>query len=60
MPQVFVVSSLGSGIDNLIKNNEDFPKISEMLFSSDILIPIVLLIVLLIIAFFLRKKFVKN
>ena len=60
LPQVFVVSSLGSGIDNLIKNNEDFPKISEILFSSDILIPIVLLIVLLIIAFFLRKKFVKN
>ncbi len=60
LPQVFVVSSLGSGIDNLIKNNEDFPKLSEILFSSDILIPIVLLIVLLIIAFFLRKKFVKN
>tara|TARA_S200000501_G_scaffold350394_1_gene367346 strand:- start:53 stop:772 length:720 start_codon:yes stop_codon:yes gene_type:complete len=60
LPQVFVVASLGSGFDNLIENNETIPGIKDILFSTEIYIPIFCLIILLIIAFFLRKKFIKD
>ena len=59
LPQVFVVVSLGSGFDKLIGENETVPEIKDILFSPNIYIPIISIIFILIIAFFMRKKFIK-
>lgn len=58
-PQVFVVVSLGSGFDKLIGENETLPEIKDILFSPNIYIPIISITLILLIAFFMRKKFIK-
>ena len=58
-PQVFVLVSLGSGFDKLIEENETVPEIKDILFSPNIYIPIISITLILIIAFFMRKKFIK-
>ena len=59
LPQVFVAVSLGSGFDKLIGENETVPEIKDILFSPNIYIPIISIALILIIAFFMRKKFIK-
>ena len=59
IPQVFVTVSLGSGFDKLIEENETLPEIKDILFSSDIYIPLISIILIFLIAFFMRKKFIK-
>ena len=59
LPQVFVVVSLGSGFDKLIGENETVPEIKDILFSPNIYVPIISITLILIIAFFMRKKFIK-
>ena len=58
-PQVFVVVSLGSGFDKLIEENETLPEIKDILFSPNIYIPLISITLILVIAFFMRKKFIK-
>ena len=58
-PQVFLVVSLGSGFDKLIGENETVPEIKDILFSPNIYIPIISITLILLIAFFMRKKFIK-
>ena len=58
-PQVFVVVSLGSGFDKLIGENETVPEIKDILFSPNIYIPIISITLILLIAFLMRKKFIK-
>ena len=48
-PQVFIIASLGSGIDKVIKNNENIPNMLELLFSQEIYIPIIGFIFLVLI-----------
>ena len=59
LPQVFVVVSLGSGFDKLIEENETLPEIKDILFSPNIYIPLISITLILVIAFFMRKKFIK-
>ena len=58
-PQVFVLVSLGSGFDKLIGENETVPEIKDILFSPNIYIPIISITLILLIAFFIRNKFIK-
>tara|TARA_Y100000590_G_scaffold13878_2_gene16714 strand:+ start:126 stop:845 length:720 start_codon:yes stop_codon:yes gene_type:complete len=59
-PQVFVWASLGSGFDKIIKNNLELPSIKEILFSSEIYIPITSFIFLLILGIILKNIFYKG
>ena len=56
LPQVFVMVSLGSGIENIINQNELAPSMLDMLSSSEIYIPILGFVFLLIIVLFIKKK----
>jgi len=56
LPQLFVLVSLGSGIENVINQNQTAPSILDMLFSPEIYIPIFGFIFLLIIVLFIKKK----
>tara|TARA_Y100000590_G_scaffold331558_1_gene376752 strand:+ start:1054 stop:1773 length:720 start_codon:yes stop_codon:yes gene_type:complete len=59
-PQVFIIASLGSGIDKVIKNNENIPNMLELLFSQEIYMPIIGFIFLVLITFVLKKIFFRN
>jgi len=54
-PQLFIVVSLGSGVEKIINENSLPPTFFEMLLSKEIYLPIVAFIILLIMGFFLRK-----
>ena len=60
MPQGFIVVSLGSGISEIIKNNDSIPTIKESLLSPEIYLPIIGFIFLVFLTVFLKKIFYKN
>ena len=54
-PPLFLVVSIGSGLEKIIEQNLEAPKITELLFSPDIYIPLGIFVILLVITFFFRK-----
>ena len=60
VPQIFLVSSIGSGLEKIINENLQIPKISDIIFSPDIYIPLIAFFILISITIFLRKIFYKN
>ena len=60
IPQVFLVVSIGSGLEKIIDQNSEVPRIADIIFSPDIYIPILAFFGLIIITIFLRKIFYKN
>ena len=54
-PQLFLVVSIGSGLEKIIEQNLETPKITELLFSPDIYIPLSIFVILLVVTFFFRK-----
>ena len=60
IPQIFLVVSIGSGLEKIISENLEPPKIPDIIFSPDIYLPIGLFIILITITIIFRKKFYKN
>ena len=60
IPQIFLAVSLGSGLEKVIEQNSQVPKITDIIFSSEIYIPILAFFSLVVITIFLRKSFYKN
>ncbi len=60
MPSLFLVISIGSGLEEIIDKNLDAPSITDLIFSPSIYIPIIAFIILLIITVLLRKLFYKK
>jgi len=60
IPQVFLLVSIGSGLEKIIEENSEIPKITDIILSSDIYIPIGAFFSLIIITIFLRKSFYKR
>ena len=60
VPQIFLVSSIGSGFEKIINENLQIPKITDIIFSQEIYIPLIVFAVLVLITFLLRKKFYKE
>ena len=59
-PQTFLIISIGSGLEKVIEQNSDVPKITDIIFSPGIYIPILAFFSLVLITIFLRKSFYKN
>ena len=59
MPSIFIVVSLGSGIESIIHQNETVPNISSLIFLPEIYLPILGLILLILVAFVIKKLFLK-
>ncbi len=59
-PQVFLLSAIGSGLDKIIDQNLETPKITDIITSPDIYLPLIIFICLIAITVFLRKLFYKN
>ena len=58
-PQLFVGASLGSGLNKVIENNEEPPSFFQILFTPDIYLPVIGISILVLLGFFIRKKFYK-
>ena len=59
IPQIFLAVSIGSGLEKIIDENSKVPSITDIIFSSDIYIPILSFFGLILISIFLRKVFYK-
>ena len=60
MPQGFIMTSLGSGISEIIKNNDTVPSLLDLLSSNEIYLPILGFIFLVFLTIILKKFFYKN
>ena len=60
VPQIFLAVSIGSGLEKIIDQNSELPKITEVIFSPEIYIPISAFFSLVLTTIFLRKSFYKN
>ncbi len=58
-PQLFVGVSLGAGLNKILEENKDPPTFFELILAPDIYLPISGIIILVIIAIYLRKYFFK-
>ena len=60
IPQIFLAVSIGSGLEKIIEQNSEVPKITDIISSPEIFIPIIIFFCLLIITIILRRFFYKN
>ena len=60
IPQIFLAVSIGSGLEKIIEQNSQIPKITDIIFSQEIYIPILAFLCLVLITIFLRKSLYKN
>ena len=60
IPQIFLMVSIGSGIEKIIDRNLEAPKIKDLIFSPDIYFPLISFILLIILTIILRKFFYKK
>jgi len=57
IPQIFLVVSIGSGLEQVINDNLEVPGVRDIIFSPDIYIPLIIFAILVITTFLLRKIF---
>ncbi len=57
IPQIFLAVSVGDGLEKIIEENSKVPKLSDIIFSQSIYIPILAFFSLVLISIFLRKLF---
>jgi hypothetical protein len=57
MPSLFLICSIGSGLEKLIDKNLEAPSTFDLISSSEIYIPLIIFIVLVVVTIFLRKLF---
>ena len=60
IPQVFLVVSIGVGLEKIIDQNSEVPKMIDVIFAPEIYTPILAFFGLIVITIFLRKIFYKN
>ena len=60
IPQIFLVVSIGSGLEKVINDNLETPGITDIITSSEIYIPLIIFAGLVIITIFLRNLFYKK
>jgi uncharacterized membrane protein YdjX (TVP38/TMEM64 family) len=60
IPSLFIVNSIGSGLEEIIDQNLNAPSVIDLITSSSIYIPLIAFFGLLIITIFFRKVFYKN
>ena len=60
IPQLFLVVSIGSGLEKIIDENIETPGIMDLITSPDIYLPLIIFACLIIFTIFLRKLFYKS
>ena len=60
IPQIFLVVAIGSGLEKIIEQNLDTPKFTDLIYSSDIYLPLVGFFLLIIFTIILKKFIYKK
>ena len=60
VPQIFLVVSIGNGLEKIIDQKSEVPRIMDLITSSDIYIPLLAFFGLVLITIFIRKFFYKK
>ena len=60
IPQLFLICSIGSGLEKIIDQNLEAPNLIELINYPDIYIPLIIFAFLVICSIFFRKSFYKN
>ena len=60
VPSTFLIVSIGSGLEKIINQNLEAPKLLEIMYSPDIYIPMIAFVALIIITIITRKIFYKK
>tara|TARA_B100001057_G_C22526070_1_gene823882 strand:- start:30 stop:749 length:720 start_codon:yes stop_codon:yes gene_type:complete len=60
MPQIFLICSIGDGLEKIINENLKAPSLIDLIFSQEIYIPLIIFALLIIITILLRKIFYKK
>ena len=60
LPQLFLIVSIGSGLENIIEKNLEAPRIKDLIFSQEIYVPLLLFLFFVLITILARKKFYKK
>ena len=56
IPNFFIINTIGSGLNSYIENAESF-SVLNLIFSSEIYLPILMFVVLMTLSFIIKKKF---
>ncbi len=56
-PQIFVGASLGAGLNEIIQKNIEAPSLIELIFSPEIIIPIIAFIILIVVGLIAKSIF---
>ena len=59
LPQIFLICSIGNGVEKIIEKNLEPPGVTDIIISPDIYIPLIVFACLVIITIILRKLFYK-
>ena len=59
-PQLFLIVSIGSGLEKVIEQNLEAPKIKDLIFSPEIYSPLLGFFLLILVTIILRKLFYKK
>ena len=59
-PQIFLITSIGSGLEKIIQKNLEAPQIKDLLLSPEIYKPLIAFFLLIIITLILKKLFYRN
>ena len=59
-PQLFLIVSIGSGLEKVIEQNLEAPKIIDLIYSPDIYVPMIAFAGLIIVTIIAKKIFYKN
>ena len=60
MPQLFLIVSIGSGLEKIIEQNLKAPRVIDLIYSPDIYIPMLAFLTLIIITIIAKKIFYKK
>ena len=60
VPQIFLIVSIGNGLEKIIDQNSEVPRILDIIFLPDIYIPVLAFFSLVLLSIFLRRFFYKN
>jgi len=60
IPSLFIINSIGSGLEKIIDQNLNAPSVIDLITSPSIYIPLIAFFALLLITIFFRKAFYKN
>ena len=56
-PQIFLLCSIGSGLEKIIDQNLEAPRIIDLIYTPEIYLPLLAFLILVIVTIFVRKLF---